>query len=101
MVDRSISKRLKLANTKEEFVYWPLDTVISSQWNSKGCLFTSINQKTSLYTAIKIKDRTANSMKSTIKQIFNILPKGTFKITTVNRYKAFSCYKYIEKRLKS
>ena len=55
-----------------------------------------IERKTRLYTAIKIKDRTANSMKGAIKQIFTILPKCTFKTYTVYRGKEFACYKYIE-----
>ncbi|WP_195972692.1 IS30 family transposase, partial [Clostridium thermobutyricum] len=99
LVGKSIYKRSKLANTREEFGHWELDTVVSSRGKSKGCLATFIERKTRLYTAIKIKDRTANSMKSAIKQIFNVLPKGAFKTATVDRGKEFACYKDIEKDL--
>lgn len=99
LVGTSINNRSKLANKRLEFGHWELDTVVSSRGKSKGCLATFVERKTRLYTAIKIKDRTANSMEKAIKQLFKALPLGAFKTATVDRGKEFACYKNIEKDL--
>ncbi len=100
LVGNSIKNRCKLANKRQEFGHWELDTIVSSRGKSKGCLATFLERKTRLYTAIKIKDRTANSMEKAIKQLFKALPSGAFKTATVDRGKEFACYTNIEKTLK-
>ncbi len=99
LVGTSISKRCKDANRRIKFGHWELDTVVSSRGKSKGCLATFVERKTRLYTALKIKDRTSTSMMKTISQLFNALPKGAFKTSTVDRGKEFACYKEVERNL--
>jgi len=98
-VGNSIHNRPDSANDRTEFGHWELDSVVSGRGKSKGCLATFIERKTRLYTAIKIKDRTADSMEKAIKYLFNVLPKGVFKSATVDRGKEFSCYSKIEESL--
>jgi IS30 family transposase len=40
---------------------------------SKGCFATFVERKSRLYTAIKIPDRTANSMENAIRYLWNVL----------------------------
>ena len=98
-VGNSIHQRPDDVKTRETFGHWELDTVTSSRGKSKGCFATFIERKTRLYTAFKIPDRTAESMEKAIKQLYEILPKGSFKTATADRGKEFACYKSIEKEL--
>lgn len=61
--------------------------MVLSGGKSTGCLATFIERKTRLYTAIKIKNRTAEAMEKIIKRFFKVLPLGAFKSLTVNRVK--------------
>ncbi len=42
--------------------------MVSSREQSKGCFATFVERKSGLYTAIKLPDRTANSMENAIKE---------------------------------
>lgn len=94
-----IKKRPKEVKERKTFGHWELDTVVSSRGNAKGCFATFIERKTRLYTAILMKDRTADSMQSAITQLHRILPEGSFKTATCDRGKEFACANRIEQTL--
>ena len=84
---------------RTEFGHWELDTIVSSRRNSKGCMATFVEMKTRMYRAIKIADRSQNSMFKAIKQLVSSLPKGCFKSFTSDRGKEFGCYRQVEDEL--
>ena len=94
-----IKKRPKEVKERKIFGHWELDSVVSSRGNAKGCLATFIERKTRLYTAIPMKDRTANSMQTAITQLYRILPIGAFKTGTCDRGKEFACATNVEQEL--
>ena len=76
-----------------------LDTVVSGK--TKGaCFATFIERKTRMYTAVKMPDRTKESMETAIKQIYNSLPSKAFITATTDRGGEFACFKNIETDLK-
>ena len=98
-VGTSISKRPKEVQSRETVGHWELDTMVSSRGKSKGCLATFAERKTRFYIALKIPDRTADSMKQAIKEVVGKYPKALFKSSTTDRGKEFSCYQEIEEEL--
>ena len=70
---RWIYKQLISVSVKQReiFEHWELDTVVSSRDVAKGCVATFVERKTRWYTAILIKDRSADSMKKAIKLLYN------------------------------
>lgn len=99
-VGTSISKRPKKVKKRIEFGHWELDTVVSSRGKSKGCFATFAEMKTRAYFAIKMSNRSKDSMYKAIKQLISSLPKGVFKSFTSDRGKEFSCYEDVESKLK-
>lgn len=53
-----------------------------------------------MYIAVKINDRSKNSMYEAIKKLIAAFPKNTFKSFTSDRGKEFACYKEVEEKLK-
>lgn len=98
-IGTSISKRPNEVKDRKTFGHWELDTMVSSRGKSKGCFATFVERKTRLYTAIKIPDRTADSMERAICQLHAALPAGVFKTGTTDRGKEFACYQSIENKL--
>ena len=98
-IGKSISQRPKIVKKRSEFGHWELDTIVSSRGNSKGCMATFAEMKTRMYIAIKIADRSQNSMFKAIKQLVSSLPKECFKSFTSDRGKEFGCYKQVEDEL--
>lgn len=98
-IGTSISKRPKLVKKRIEFGHWELDTVVSSRGKSKGCVATFAEMKTRAYFAIKMPDRSKNSMLEAIYQLTKSLPSGAFKTFTSDRGKEFACYEDVEKDL--
>lgn len=98
-IGTSISQRPKEVKKREAFGHWELDTMVSSRGKSKGCFATFVERKSRLYTALKIPDRTAESMEQAIEQVFKLLPDNAFKTATTDRGKEFACFKTIEDRL--
>ncbi len=95
-IGTSISKRPKIVKKRSQFGHWELDTVVSSRGKSKGCLATFAEMKTRLYVAIKIPDRSKDSMLEAIYQLTKSFPTGAFKTFTSDRGKEFACYKEVE-----
>ena len=98
-IGTSISQRPKEVKKRETFGHWELDTVVSSRGKSKGCFATFVERKSRLYTALKMPDRTAESMELAIAQVAKFLPDSAFKMATTDRGKEFACFKSIEKNL--
>lgn len=98
-IGTSISKRPKEVRSRKTFGHWELDTVVSSRGKSKGCFATFAERKTRFYVAIKIPNRTKDSMSQAIQQICNFLPKEALQSFTVDRGKEFACYPFVEKTL--
>lgn len=98
-IGMSISERPKEVKSRQAFGHWELDTMVSSRGKSKGCFATFVERKSRLYTAIKIPDRTANSMENAINYLWNVLPLGSFKSATTDRGKEFACYAAIKEKL--
>lgn len=94
-----ISERPKEVKTRDTFVHWELDSVVSSRGESKGCFATFIERKSRLYTALKMPNRSAASMQKAITALYNTLPKGAFKTGTTDRGKEFACCTAIQERL--
>lgn len=95
----SISQRPTSVKTRETFGHWELDSVVSSRGKSKGCFATFVERKSRLYTALKMPDRTANSMYNAIAQLYQTLPSGAFKTGTTDRGKEFACCEKIQEQL--
>ena len=81
---------------KEVFEHWELDSVVSSRGESKACFATFVELKMRFYVAIKMPDRSKNSMLEAIKQLTSNIPKEAFKTFTSDRGKEFSCWKEVE-----
>ena len=93
-----IRKRPKEVYNRETFGHWELDTVVSPR-GLGGCFATFAERKTRFYTAIPMPNRTADSMESAFKSLYNQLPKGTFKTATSDRGGEFACYDAIQNDL--
>lgn len=94
----SIRKRPKEVYSRDSFGHWELDTVVSAKGVS-GCLATFAERKTRLYTALKMPDRTADSMEQAIKYLYNTLPDKAFLTATNDRGGEFACFESIKKDL--
>ena len=70
--------------------------MISSRDKSKGCSATFVERKTRLYIAIKIDDRTNDSMFLSISSLYSTLRSKLLKTFTVERGKEFTCYEQVE-----
>lgn len=60
---------------------------------------TFAEMKTRMYIAIKIPDRSQQSMFEAIKKLVKNLPSSCFKSFTSDRGKEFGCYKQVENEL--
>ncbi|MCC5468731.1 IS30 family transposase [Pelosinus baikalensis] len=98
-IGMSIVERPKEVKNRQVFGHWELDTMVSSRGKSKGCFATFVERKSRLYTAIKIPDRTANSMENAINYLWDVLPSGSFKSATTDRGKEFACHAAIKEKL--
>ena len=99
-VGNSISDRPKHIKKRTEFGHWELDTVVSSRGKSKGCFATFAEMKTRMYIALKMPDRSKDSMFKALQQLTGTLPKEAFKSFTSDRGKEFACYSDVEKSMK-
>lgn len=70
--------------------------MVSARGESKACFATFVELKTRFYVAIKMEDRSKNSMLRSIKQLISGLSKKAFKTFTSDRGKEFSCWEKVE-----
>ena len=64
-----------------------------------GCFATFAERKIRFYAAVPMPDRTADSMESAIKHLYNQFPNGAFETATSDRGGEFACYDAIQKDL--
>jgi IS30 family transposase len=93
-----IRKRPKAVYSRKTFGHWELDTVVSGK-GKKGCLATFIERKTRFYVAIKIPDKTSDSMESAIRHLYRNLPDKAFLTATNDHGGEFACFDVIKKDL--
>ena len=93
---RTIKERPQEVENREVFGHWELDTMVSSRGQSKGCLATFVERKTQFYVAIKMNDRTKDSMFLAISSLYNTLTSKLLKTFTVDRGKEFACSEQVE-----
>ena len=91
-----LESQLVKSQKKEVFEHWELDSVVSSRGESKACFATFVELKMRFYVAIKMPDRSKNSILEAIKQLTSNIPKEAFKTFTSDRGKEFSCWKKVE-----
>ena len=95
-VKRTIKERPQEVEDREALCHWKLDTMVSSKGQSKGCLATFVECKTRFYVAIKMDDRTKDSMFLVISSLYNTLTSKLLKTFTVDRGKEFACFEQVE-----
>ena len=95
-VGKSIDQRPSEVDTREVFGHWELDSIVSSRGESKACFATFVELKTRFYVAIKMEDRSRDSMLKSIRQLVAGIPKKAFKSFTSDRGKEFSCWEEVE-----
>ncbi|MFL1696353.1 IS30 family transposase, partial [Weissella kandleri] len=61
-INATIDQRPEAANKRTEFGHWEVDTVLSSRGQSKECLATFVERHSRFLWAIKIKNRSRDSM---------------------------------------
>ena len=95
-VKKTIKDRSQEVENRKTFGHLELDTIVSSRGQSKGCLATFVERKTRFYVAIKVDDRTKDSMFLAISSLYNTLISKLLKTFTVDRGKEFACFEQVE-----
>ena len=95
-VEKTIKDRPQEVENRKTFGHLELDTIVSSRGQSKGCLATFVERKTRFYVAIKVDDRTKDSMFLAISSLYNTLISKLLKTFTVDRGKEFACFEQVE-----
>ena len=92
LLKEPLKNDLKKLKIERFFGPWKLDATVSSRGQSKGYLAIFVECKTRFYIAVKIDNRTKDSMFFTISSIYNTLTNKLLKTFTVDRGKEFACY---------
>nr|WP_276103736.1 IS30 family transposase [Bombilactobacillus bombi] len=92
-VEISIEQRPKAINQRQEFGHWEVDTVLSSQGQSKACLVTSVKRHSHLFCVMKTPDRTAQFLNQTFERFGSVVQS-----ITVDHDKEFVQYQELEQR---
>lgn len=90
-INSTIEHRTNDINKRNEFGHWEVDTVLSSRGQSKQCLATFVERRSRFIWAIKIPDRSSNSMNRVFSTFMNQF-SSTVKSVTVDHGKEFSGY---------
>ena len=96
---KSIRKRDRSVYKREEFGHWEADTVVSGRGKSKACFATLAERKTRYYIAVKMPNRTAESMTQAIISALSQFPDEAVKTITCDRGTEFANWQTIEKEL--
>ncbi len=96
---KSIRKRDKSVYSRKEFGHWEADTVVSGRGKTKACFATLAERTTRYYIAVKIPDRTGESMAKAIIKALSVFPCDAVKTITCDRGSEFACWRKIEKEL--
>ena len=96
---KSIRKRDKSVYKRKEFGHWEADTVVSGKGKTKYCFATFAERTSRFYIAIKMPNRSGNSMEKATIQALGSLPDGAVKSITCDRGSEFANWREIEKAL--
>ncbi len=96
---KSIRKRDKSVYKRKEFGHWEADTVVSGKGKTKACFATLAERTTRYYIAVKIPNRSGESMAKAIIKTLGELPKEAVKTITCDRGSEFASWRQIEKAL--
>ena len=96
---KSIRKRDRSIYKREEFGHWEADTVVSGRGKSKACFATLAERKTRFYIAIKMPNKTADTMEQAIVSALSKFPNDAVKTITCDRGTEFANWKNIEQKL--
>ena len=96
---KSIRKRDRSVYKREEFGHWEADTVVSGRGKSKACFATLAERKTRFYIAIKMPNKTAESMTKAIVSALSVFPSEAVKTITCDRGTEFANWQTVEKEL--
>ena len=96
---KSIRKRDRSIYKREEFGHWEADTVVSGRGKSKACFATLAERKTRFYIAIKMPNKTADTMEEAIVSALSKFPNDAVKTITCDRGTEFANWKNIEQKL--
>jgi len=96
---KSIRKRDKSVYKRLEFGHWEADTVVSGRGKSKACFATLAERKTRYYIAIKMPNRSADTMARAIVSALKELPEAAVKSITCDRGAEFANWQTIEQQL--
>lgn len=99
----SIELRPSFINDRSEFGHWEGDTVVGTK-EKDATILTLLERKTRKYIAIKIKDRTADSVCNAFNKLEDLYGdrfKKIFKSITFDNGPEFSKYREIEQRSNS
>lgn len=76
----NIALRPEEANNRSEFGHWEGDLVLGSKKGSKECLLTLVERQTRAFIALKIKDKTNESVQNAFDQLERKLGQQLFKL---------------------
>ena len=100
---RAIRKRPKEVYKRQTIGHWEGDTVVSGKDDrrskSKVCFVTLAERKSRFYLAVKVPDRSSESVTKAIIDTLKDFPEELVKTITFDRGKEFSGYEEIEKEL--
>lgn len=96
---KSIRKRDKSVYKRKEFGHWEADTVVSGQGKTKYCFATFAERTTRYYIAIKMPNRSGDSMEKAVIEALGNFPKGAVKSITCDRGSEFANWRAIENAL--
>lgn len=97
---RTIRKRDREVYRRKELGHWEGDTIESGRVDRKRksttCLVTLVERKSRYCIAIKVKDKTEQSVTKAIINSLNVLPKDLVKTITFDTGKEFAGYSTLE-----
>ena len=68
---------------RQEFGHWEADTVVSGKGKNKACFAALAERKARFYIAVKIPDRSVETIANAIVKALSSLPKGATKQSLV------------------
>lgn len=97
---KNISERPFTSDNREIFGHWEGDLIVGSKGSSQECLLTLIERKTRFYYAIKIPNKTMESVVHALNDLENKLSfnsfKTIFKSITFDNGTEFNDFKHME-----
>ena len=93
---KMIEYRPKEVETRKRLWDWEWDTVIWARWWSKQVILTNVDRKSWYLLAMKIKDKTWNSVLEWTLEVFKRIPKYKKLTMTYDNWREFSQHSMIK-----